>query len=157
MRVILFTVATTGVNSHRSLPSEKLNFANNDNNANYRGQRWNRCNYENNWVLKSMTQERRAICANKHKSHSDYCHNGVQCRVPLFENQSHFSVNSIMESITLKTPVTKGDEGNGKFQQLRSLLQQRHVCVPLCEFQSEHCVRLLLTQMHHAASACVVE
>jgi len=140
-----------------SMPSEKLNFANNDNNANYRDQRWNRCNYENNWMLKSMTQERHAVCANKHKFHSDYCHNGVERRVPFLKNQSHFSVNSIKESITHKTPVTKADEGNGIFQQLRSSLQNGHVCVLLCELQREHCVRLLLTPMHHAASARVVK
>jgi hypothetical protein len=125
MRVILFTVATTGVNSH-SLPSEKLNFANNDNNANYRDQRWNRRHYENNWVLKSMTQERHAVCANKHKSHSDYCQNGVECRVPFFEHQSHFSVNSIMESITLKTPVTKADEGNGDISTVEEVAPIMH-------------------------------
>jgi len=103
-----------------SLPSEKLNFANNDNNANYRDQRWNRCNYENNWVLKSMTQERHAVRANKHKSHSDYRHNGVERRVPFLENQSHFSVNSIKESITLiNRPMCghflrRGDRGRGR-------------------------------------------
>src|SRR5258708_2702816 len=76
-----------------SLP-EKLNLAKNDKDAHYREQRRNRCHYENNWVLKGMTQERHAVRSTNHKSHPDYGHNGIECRVELFPNQSHCLVDS---------------------------------------------------------------
>jgi len=72
-----------------SLP-EQLDLANNDKNAHYREQRRNRCHHQNNRVLESMTQERHAVHSTKHKSHPDYGHHGIECRVELFPNQSHF-------------------------------------------------------------------
>jgi hypothetical protein len=41
-------------------------------------------------MLQDVTKERHSVQATAQKEHSDRRHDGIECGIPLFEDQSHF-------------------------------------------------------------------